>query len=34
MGGDMDNMERAFGLYYLETRDKSPYVMPIEDEYT
>lgn len=25
MGGDKENMEKAFGLYYLDTNDKTPY---------
>lgn len=28
MGGDAKNMERAFGFYYVETRDKAPFVKP------
>lgn len=28
MGGDANNMEQAFGIYYLETRDKSPFIKP------
>lgn len=27
MGGEEENMERAFGLYYLETRENSPYAI-------
>lgn len=27
MGGDIENMEKAFGLFYLQTNDRPPYAL-------